>query len=220
MLAALIPPYNPLSSLIKETPMIYQPKNPVGYRNLITWKQAGDIYRLSKEFTRRYLGRMEDGRLIGHINDSARSVQRNIEEGFKRVTTKEYLQFLGFSRASLEELKGDFEELKREWREGIRWADKGKEGVGKEGAEVIKKIEGLLDLIYGVDCMMGRQIKALEEKMVKEKTLPGNELVKRKWRGEKAEDDRFWKLVSERFGIKRAERGVIRVNKGNMEKGS
>ena len=139
--------------------MVYQPKNPVGYRILLTWKQAGGIYGRAKDFTRNYLDGIPDRRLVAHINDSARSVQRNIEEGFKRATTKEYVQFLGFSRGSLEELKGDFEELKREWREGIRWADK-----GNIRGEVIIEIEELLDLIYGQDCMMGRQIITLETK--------------------------------------------------------
>ena len=106
--------------------MIYMPRDPVGYKNLIVWSQAGKIYRGTKDFTRKFLDGRSEYRLVGHMNDSARSVQRNIEEGYKRATTKEYIQFLGFSRASLEELKGDFEELKREWREGIRWGNKGK----------------------------------------------------------------------------------------------
>lgn len=41
------------------------------------------------------------------MDDSTRSVKRNIEEGWKRPTTKEYLDFLGYSQASLEEVKGD-----------------------------------------------------------------------------------------------------------------
>lgn len=51
-------------------------------------------------------------RLIAQMDDCARSVIRNIEEGFKRPTTKEYLEFLGFSQGSLEELKGDIRDCK------------------------------------------------------------------------------------------------------------
>ena len=36
------------------------------------------------------------------VDDAARSVVRNIEEGFKRTTTGEYLQFIGYSQGSLE----------------------------------------------------------------------------------------------------------------------
>ena len=154
--------------------MVYQSKNPIGYKQLLTWRQAGEILRQVKEIVKRYLSRYEDKRLVNHLTDSARSVQRNIEEGYKRATTKEYIEFLGFSRGSLEELKGDFEELKREIREGIR-EDK--------GGGMLKNAEGLLNLIYGEDCMFGRQIKSLEEKMVKEKTLPKSGMVKRVWSG-------------------------------------
>lgn len=45
------------------------------------------------------------------MDDAARSVVRNIEEGFKRTTTGEYLQFIGYSQGSLEEVKGDIREL-------------------------------------------------------------------------------------------------------------
>lgn len=190
--------------------MVYQPKNAVGYRSLLTWKQAGEIYRRAKDFARNYLDRFRDMRLVGHINDSARSVQRNIEEGYKRATTKEYVQFLGFSRGSLEELKGDFEELRREWREGIRWAEKGeRRGV------VIREIAELLDLIYGEDCMMGRQISSLEGKMVSEKTLPRGEMVKRGWGKARFSEKRFWGLAESRFGLRRDEKGIVRrVEKG------
>lgn len=100
--------------------MVYQPKNPVGYKQLITWQQAGKILVQVKDFVKKHLSGYDDKRLVNHLVDSARSVQRNIEEGYKRATTKEYVEFLGFSRGSLEELKGDFEELKREIRGGIR----------------------------------------------------------------------------------------------------
>jgi four helix bundle protein len=185
--------------------MVYQPRSPLGYRQLLTWKQAGEMLRKVKEFAKRYLSAYEDKRLVNHLVDSARSVQRNIEEGYKRATTKEYVEFLGFSRGSLEELKGDFEELKREIREGIR-GDKGK---------IREDVEELLTLIYGEDCMFGRQIEGLEKKMVKEKTLPRAETVKRIWKQDESADKKFWKLANEKFGIKRDEEGfIIRENKG------
>lgn len=45
------------------------------------------------------------------LDDAGRSVVRNQEEGFKRSTTKEYSDFIGFSQGSLEEVKGDIREL-------------------------------------------------------------------------------------------------------------
>lgn len=206
---------------------MYNHRSPVGYRSLLTWKQAGEIDWRAKDFTRLHLDRYSDMRLIGHINDSARSVQRNIEEGYKRRTTKEYAQFLGFSLGSLEELKGDFEELKREWGEGIRWAEKGviRErvekgvaggGIGKVAMRetVGKEIAELLDLIYGEDCMIGRQVEGLEKRMAGDKTMPRGEMIQRCRGKAESNDRRFWRLSKERFGIVRAEKGVIRVEKG------
>jgi len=185
--------------------MVYQSKNPVGYKQLLTWQQSGEILRLVKEFAARHLSKYDDRRLVNHLVDSARSVQRNIEEGYKRATTKEYVEFLGFSRGSLEELKGDFEELKREIREGIR------ENKGR----IREEVDRLLDLIYGEDCMFGRQIKGLEDKMVREKTLPRSEAIRRVWKQDKSADEKFWKKAEEKFGIKRDEKGfIIRENKG------
>lgn len=185
--------------------MVYQPKNPVGYRQLLTWKQAGDIQIKVKKFAADYLGDYKDKRLVTHLVDSARSVQRNIEEGYKRATTKEYVEFLGFSRGSLEELKGDFEELKREIGEKIRVNKGSIEGnAGK-----------ILDLIYGEDCMLGRQIESLKKKMVREKTLPRSDVIRNNWKKGESGDERFWKIAGEKFGIRRDGEGrIIRVKKG------
>jgi four helix bundle protein len=50
-------------------------------------------------------------RLEAQLLDCLRSVIANIEEGFARPTTQEYLNFLGYSQASLKEGKGDFQRL-------------------------------------------------------------------------------------------------------------
>lgn len=137
-----------------------------GYKNLLTYKQGQEIYQLTKDFTAKYLDPVKDSRLKGHMDDSGRSIPRNIMEGNKRGNTKSYLEFLGFSRASNEELKGDFEELKREYKQGIRKPirrDINKE-MNKE--EILAEIEMILTKIYGEDCMLGRQIKGLEKRYI------------------------------------------------------
>lgn len=132
------------------------------YKNLLTYKQGQEIYQLTKDFTARYLDPIKDSRLIGHMNDSGRSVPRNITEGCKRNNTRAYIDFLGFSRASLGELKEDYIELEREYKEGIR---KDKEKNKDEMMEIIEKI---LTKIYGEDCMLGRQIASLKKRYVEQ----------------------------------------------------
>lgn len=71
-----------------------------GYQRLGAWQNAALLRVLIRLFTKGCLPRSEY-RLKAQLDDAARSVKRNIEEGWKRPTTKEYLTFLGYSQASL-----------------------------------------------------------------------------------------------------------------------
>lgn len=76
-----------------------------GYRYLAPWTNLVLLRGLVRGFTRG-LSKGEY-RLVHQMDDAARSAVSTLEEGWKRPTTKEYLDFLGFTQASLEEIKGD-----------------------------------------------------------------------------------------------------------------
>ena len=80
--------------------------------------------------------------------------------------------------------------------------------------EPMSEMGGLLDLIYGEDCMMGRQILRLEEKMVSEKTAPRSEVARRVIKSADSSEKRFWGLARERFGISREDKGHKREDRG------
>lgn len=97
-------------------------KNPEGYRELAAWSNARLLEILIRKFTLTLIPHSptlksslkpapnlapHEYRLKTQLDDCARSVCANIEEGFKRPSTKEYIDFLGFSQGSLEEVKGD-----------------------------------------------------------------------------------------------------------------
>lgn len=82
--------------------------DPEGYRYLYPWSNGVLLRFLVRKFTDS-LPQIEQRRKK-QMDDAIRSYIRNIEEGFKRPTTKEYLEFLGFSQGSLEEVKGDTRE--------------------------------------------------------------------------------------------------------------
>lgn len=84
-------------------------KNPEGYRYLVSWSNSVLLRYLIRFFTVSLT--KSEYRRKAQLDDAARSVVRNQEEGFKRSTTKEYFDFLGFSQGSLEEVKGDIREL-------------------------------------------------------------------------------------------------------------
>ena len=80
-------------------------KSPHAYKFLVQWTNAVLLRLLIRKFTDT-LPRSEY-RTKTQLDDAGRSIVSNIEEGWKRPTTSEYLQFLGYSQASLEEVGGD-----------------------------------------------------------------------------------------------------------------
>lgn len=136
--------------------------NPLGYKNLRTWQQANEILELTEKFVATLpKNHPKTGQKMADVADhmlrSARSVVRNIEEGFKRTTTKEYVSFLGFSSGSLEELLGDFDYCVK--------GNLGDETMGNKGVWLCR----------GEAKMLFNQIKSLEKKMFDEKTFSSNE---------------------------------------------
>lgn len=89
-------------------------KDPKGYQYLGVWQNAALLRVLVRRFTLTLPLKLplSERRLKAQMDDAARSVKRNIEEGWKRPTTSDYLQFLGYSQASLEELRGDIRDCK------------------------------------------------------------------------------------------------------------
>lgn len=87
-------------------------KSPNGYIFLVPWANASLLRTLVVRFTDSLP--KSNYRFKNQIDDAARSVVANIEEGFARPTTSEYLKFLGFSQASLTEVKGDIQRARQD----------------------------------------------------------------------------------------------------------
>ncbi len=84
-------------------------QDPEGYRYLVQWSNSVLLRFLIRLHTNSLP--KSEYRRKAQLDDAARSVVRNIEEGFKRATTKDYINFIGYSQGSLEEVKGDIREL-------------------------------------------------------------------------------------------------------------
>ena len=100
-----------------------------GYKASASWQTASLLRDLTLLWTTEHLGkytgnygklreqtgidsRVNPGtirRLRAQMEDAARSMVSTFEEGWGRPSTKEFLDFIGFSQASLVELRGDFE---------------------------------------------------------------------------------------------------------------
>ncbi|MFW6143903.1 MAG: four helix bundle protein [Patescibacteria group bacterium] len=84
-------------------------QKPRGYKASALWQTSSLYYDLLRLFTPT-LPRSEH-RLRAQADDAGRSMVANIEEGYTRPTTLEYLEFLGFAYASWAEVDGDVDRM-------------------------------------------------------------------------------------------------------------
>ncbi|MFH1193612.1 MAG: four helix bundle protein [bacterium] len=111
----------------------------------------------------------------------------NIVEGWKRPTTREYLNFLGYSQASLAELIDNTEDCFR--HEIISQAD----------------YEEYYGWLKKSDYLLGRLVKSLEEKMESQKTIPYQEKCRQILLEERRKNEEGRKL----FGFDKIEQEII-----------
>lgn len=138
-----------------------------------------------------------EDRLKTQLDDAARSVISNTEEGYKRDTTKDYLKFISFSQGSLEEIRGLVSQCQQdgflksvagssladlgidlkvwsEWCKNPANSIKLKEFKGKYRSLEETKGEDLtyeifMELINKTDYLLRRLVVSLEDKQRKDK---------------------------------------------------
>ena len=84
-------------------------QSPQGYKASAYWQTASLLRDLIQLFLEIIPSRQF--RRKTQLEDAARSTVATIEEGWARPSTREYLDYLGFSQASLTEVRGDIERL-------------------------------------------------------------------------------------------------------------
>lgn len=126
--------------------------NAPGYEKLIVWQNSYKlrilIYNISSSFPK------IEYRRITQMRDAARPVKQNIQEGYKRCSTLEYMRFLNIAQSSLAELKGDVRDCSDD---------------GLIGQEEFRNLDSL---ICKTDYLFNRLIKALKQKVEKKRTTP------------------------------------------------
>src|SRR3990172_3852495 len=124
------------------TTMLKQSQSPYGYKNLLVFKKAEELQMSCTGLTSVFPKTKTLIALADQMNRSARSVKQNIVEGWKRNSTKEYYEFLGFAIAANAELEEDCADI---WR-GIYPELMGvKGGMGEKseiGVMCVKGIKG------------------------------------------------------------------------------
>lgn len=91
--------------------MIKSPRIPDGFKKLLAYQKAEAIQAECSRLTEFFPKTKTSVALADQMNRSARSGKQNIVEGWKRNSTKEYYEFLGFSMGANKELEEDCNDI-------------------------------------------------------------------------------------------------------------
>jgi len=151
-----------------------------GYRNLLSFQRAEVIYDGTVYFVNRFYKKPD--RTIDQMVQAARSGKQNIVEGcMASATSKEFeIKLLNVARASLEELKMDYEDFLRTrklpiWDVSHRFVMRFRElnktpnanyqtfekGIENENPEICANV--MICLVNITTYLLARQIKSLEK---------------------------------------------------------
>src|SRR3989338_5407227 len=111
-------------------------RKPEGYKDLLAYRKAAEVQEMTLSLTNLFPRTKNMLNLKDQMDRSGRSGTKNIIEGWKRNTTKEYFDFLGFSIGALEELKDDCADIAKGLYRELRtirelWEPRG--GMGETG---------------------------------------------------------------------------------------
>lgn len=91
--------------------MLKRTRNPYGYKNLLVYKKADALMEDIAVLTGTFLRQKPFFDLADQITRSGRSTKQNVVEGWKRNSTREYYNFLGFAIASNAEVEEDCNDI-------------------------------------------------------------------------------------------------------------
>lgn len=100
---------------------------------------------------------------------TARSIPRNIAEGYGRNNTKEYYEFLGFSLASLVELLEDLFDLEQEI--------KGRQRNTSDDQGALREISRLIKLLMGEKTMLVNQMEEIFKMAGEQGLIPHEQII-------------------------------------------
>jgi four helix bundle protein len=91
--------------------MLKPSRQPYGFRNLLAYKKAEELQMECQKITAIFPKQKTLIALADQMDRSARSTKQNIVEGWKRNSTQEYYDFLGFSIGANTELEEDCNDI-------------------------------------------------------------------------------------------------------------
>src|SRR3989338_8836651 len=206
--------------------------SPYGYKNLLVYQKAEELQRACAAFTAHFPHLKTLYSLSDQMDRSARSVKQNIVEGWKRNSTKEYHQFLGFSLGANAELEEDCNDIIK----GV-YAEMALRGIEEKGERGEKGKMGEIERLpfYPLDTrlppvvqlklrckelnmLLGKLQKSLVDKMSADHTLGQREMQSLAL-GREAANDAWIQKEREKLeeeekgkGDRKGERGAVKVS--------
>ena len=167
-----------------------QSSSPYGYKSLLVYKKAEELQQACAELTRHFPPFSHSSRsktlsaLADQMDRSARSVKQNIVEGWKRNSTKEYHQFLGFSLGANAELEEDCNDIiKGVYKEMGLKGEMGEMGLDEVERLPFYPLDSRLPLIVQLklrckelNMLFDKLQKSLSDKMTADRTLGQREM--------------------------------------------
>jgi four helix bundle protein len=168
--------------------MIQPPRNSYGYRNLLVYKKAEELQlALAKFISEERCFKTEKTlvALADQMERSARSTKQNIIEGWKRNSTPEYYQFLGYAVASNAELEADCTDIcigiyESKGLKGVERGEKGQiESVPFYPLNPLLPLPLQLKLrAKELNFLLDKLQNSLLEKMKTEKTISSTDMIR------------------------------------------
>jgi four helix bundle protein len=198
-----------------------QSSSPYGFKNLLVYKKAEEMQSACASFTSHFPRSKTLSALQDQMDRSARSVKQNIVEGWKRNSTKEYYEFLGFSLGANAELEEDCDDIIKGVYEMGGKGLKGERGFDIERVEALPfyPLNSRLPLLVQLklrckemNFLLDKLQKSLLEKMEGEHRLPRADVAAR-IRQKEAGQDQWFERTLEEQGLVRLANGQI-IKKG------
>lgn len=202
--------------------MIKPDRKPYGYRDLLVYKKAEQLQMDCSELTHLFPRTKTLIALADQMDRSARSVKQNIVEGWKRNTSKEYYDFLGFSMGANSELEEDCDDI---WKKMYPELLQIKGVMGERGMKgEMEDIEKLK--FYPIDSNLPSVVKlkleckelnylftqlqkSLVEKMEYEHTMPRRDIFQKQEQEKQKREGDFEEDFLKPLGLKRLPNGQV-----------
>ena len=166
-----------------------------GYKYLLTYQQIEEIQDLTVEFCRRFLAGRENLRIREQMESAIRSSKQCIAEGYSEESLKSYIYLAGVSKASLVELKEDYEDFAKKygvvvwprtverdkWVKGVMARQNKRELPLTPGKPLdpLHSLNYLINLVSMTTYLLDRQIAGLKKKFIEEGGYTENLFKKR-----------------------------------------